>query len=289
MSEPKKPTRRTFLAASGTALACAARAASQGVLPLGLEIYSLRREMEKNIPGTLAAIRRMGFVEVEVPGLYGLTSRDFRARLDDAGLRATAMVAQEAQLRDRFPQTAADAHTLGADWVIFPWISHGAAFTREDCLKAAESFNRWGAALKAEQLKFCYHPHGYEFQSSAEGTLFDLLAERTDALLVRFQMDVFWVLWPGQDPVALLRKYPRRFPLMHLKDLARGARGNLTGRAPDEASVPVGSGVADWPAILHEARRFGVERYYIEDESAAAMEQIPRSLRYLRSIGGLGQ
>jgi hypothetical protein len=102
-------------------------------------------------------------------------------------------------------------------------------------------FNRWGAALRAEHLEFCYHPHGYEFQPSTEGTLFDLLATRTDASLVSFQMDVFWSLWPGQNPVALLRRYPRRFPLMHLKDIARGARGNLTGQAPEDVSVPLGS------------------------------------------------
>ena len=146
--------------------------------------------------------------------------------------------------------------------------------------------NRWGLSLKQAGLEFCYHPHGYEFRPSPEGTLFDLLAAKTDPAVVNFQMDVFWIAWPGQDPVKLLRTYPMRFPLMHLKDLRRGSKlGDLSGHAPEEASVPLGTGMLDFHAILHEARRIGVKRYYIEDEAPEAVSNIPISLKYLRSLG----
>lgn len=253
--------------------------------PLGLELYSLRREIVKDLPGTLAFTRRLGFTEVEVPQLYGLSAKQFRSELNRADLKCTAMVAPEERLRMGVAIVADDAHTLGAAYVIYPWIAHSTSgFRRADCLHAADDFNRWGEQLKTAQLQFCYHPHGYEFAPSPEGTLLDTLIERTQPGTVQYQMDVFWIAWPGQDPVHYLRKYPRRFPLMHLKDLRKGLKGNQTGQAPEDASVPVGTGSIDFRAVLETARTIGVKRFYIEDESPEAATQIPESLRYLRSL-----
>ena len=280
-------SRRDLLTLIG---ATAARGAAAGkdkfTGPLGLEIYSLRRELAKDMPGTLTQVRRFGFKEVEVPGLYGLSAREFRAQLDKAGLRCTAMVAQDEQLRGHFETAVKDARTLGAQYVILPWIPHpDDDFTAEICLRAADQMNRWGTALAKAGLTFCYHPHGFEFHPSPQGTLFDLLAERTDPATVQFQADVFWIAWPGQDPVQLLRRYPTRFLLAHLKDLRKGSRvGNLTGRAPEEASVALGAGRIDFPAVLRAAKDIGVKRYYIEDEAPEVAANIPVSMRYLERV-----
>lgn len=275
-------TRRSALLGLGAAALAPARSGVPG--PLGLELYSLRREMRKDLPKTLAFTRKLGFTEVEVPELYGLTARGFRAELDKAGLVCTAMVAKDENLRAGIQSAADQAHELGASYVIYPWIPHPTGFDSDVCARAADNFNRWGEQFKASDLQFCYHPHGYEFASSADGTLLDTLIRSTRPEIVHFQMDVFWIAWPGQDPVAYLRRYPGRFPLMHLKDLRKGATGNQTGAAPEEVSVAVGSGSIDFPAILQQAQKTGVKRYYIEDESPAAPEQIPASLRYLNSL-----
>src|SRR5438045_5349788 len=130
--------------------------------------------------------------------------------------------------------------------------------------------NAWGAALAKAGYGFAYHPHGYEFQPAAEGTLFDVLAAATDPEAVHFEMDTFWIAWPGQDCVRLLNKYPGRFRLLHLKDLRKGAGpGSLTGSAPDEDSVAVGDGTIPWKQVLTIAKQQGCEKYYIEDESPA--------------------
>ncbi len=252
--------------------------------PLGLELYSFRREMEKDVPGTLARVHDFGFEEVEVPGLYGLTAEKFREELNRSHLRCTAMVAQWDALKDHFDSVVHDAKTLGAQNVICPWIPHGGKFTAEDARNAADNFNRWGASLREAGLQFCYHPHGYEFQPAENGTLFDTLVTKTDSKNVNFEMDVFWIVHPGQNPVALLEKYPTRFPLMHLKDLAKDAHGNLSGSAPEETSVALGAGQVDWQAVLVAARRASVKRYYIEDEAASAMRQVDDSLNYLRGL-----
>jgi sugar phosphate isomerase/epimerase len=252
--------------------------------PLGLELYSLRREMGRDVPGTLSRVRDFGFQEVEVPGLYGLSAEKFRDELDRAQLRCSAMVAQWDQLSAKMDSVIHDAKALGAAYVICPWIPHGGKFTAEDAEKGADNFNRWGAILRAAGFQFCYHPHGYEFQPAAGGTLFDTLVSKTDPENVNFEMDVFWIVHPGQNPVALLEKYPTRFPLMHLKDLEKNTRGDLSGSAPEESSVALGAGQVDWPAVLVAARRASVKRYYIEDEAAAAMRQVDESLKYLRGL-----
>jgi sugar phosphate isomerase/epimerase len=276
-------SRRSLLLGGGASLLVGTLQESVG--PLGLEIYSLRRELAKDIPGTLALVRNWGFDEVEVPNFYGLTADRFREQLDKAHLRCTAMVAQHERLSRDLKGVGADARLLRATYVIYPWIPHQNEFTEVDCGRAVTDMNRWGQSLKQADLEFCYHPHGYEFRPSPEGTLFDRLAAETNPATVNFQADVFWIAWPGQDPVKLLRRYPTRFRLMHLKDIRRGTKlGDLTGHAPEEVSVPVGAGMLDFPAILREAKKIGVKRYYIEDEAPEAVSNIPASLQYLRSL-----
>ena len=251
--------------------------------PLGLELYSFRREMASDLPGTLAKVHNLGFEEVEVPGLYGLSAENLREQLNKVQLRCGAIVTPYDELGGKMDAVIHNAKTLGAKYVICPWIPHGEKFTAQDEQKAARDFNHWGASLRAAGLEFCYHPHGYEFQPSSEGTLFDTLVRDTQPENVNYEMDVFWIVHPGQNPVALLEKYPTRFPLMHLKDLDKSTPGNLSGSAPEESSVVLGQGKVDWPAVLLAARRAGVKRYYIEDEAPTALRQVDESLKYLQS------
>lgn len=252
---------------------------------IGLELYSLRREFATDVPGTLARVKAMGFREVEVPGYYGLSVSEFRKALDTAGLKATALVAQWDTLEKEVGAIANDLAILGATWAILPWIPHGDNFELSDTQSAAIRMNAWGAEIHNAGFRFAYHPHGYEFQPARQGTLFDVLASETDSSTVSFEMDTFWIAWPGQDCVPLLKKYPHRFRLLHLKDLKKGAGpGNLSGSAPDEDSVAVGDGVVPWKDVITVARQQGCDKYYIEDESPDAVEQIPRSLDFLSQL-----
>ncbi|MBM3853305.1 MAG: TIM barrel protein, partial [Verrucomicrobia bacterium] len=146
-------------------------------------------------------------------------------------------------------------------------------------------FNRFGAALMAHGLRFAYHPHGFEFVKTADGTLFDELLRRTDPQRVDFQMDVFWIHHGGADPVALLERHPGRFTTLHLKDMRKGEpTGFTTGRASHPTSVALGIGQLNLPAILRAAAKAGVKRYYIEDESPYASFQVPVSQAFLRTV-----
>ena len=285
-----KVSRRLFLGACGALGGLAAvrsAPADEGGpsvfgKPVGLQLYSLRQYMPKDVAGTLAKIRAMGFREIEGGDDYELGRDAWNAAVARAGLKVTStLFGYEDWVLDpaAMAQRAAD---LGARYSGCAWIPHQERFTREVCGKAAADFNRAGRAAREAGLKFVYHIHGFEFEPSPEGTLFDTLAHETDPALVFFEADVFWVRRGGCDPVALVERYPGRIPLTHLKDIAKGTDVcKPDGRAPDEASVPLGEGMIDWPGVLGAAAKAGVERHFVEDEHPDAMAQIPRSLAYL--------
>jgi len=214
-------TRRLLLTAACVALPAIGKAKAPG--PFGLEIYSLRGEAQKDLPATLAMIREFGFTEVEVSELYGRSAADFRRLLDGAGLRATSMMAAYEELANAADSVAADAHRLGADYVVASTIPNKKQFTAENVASAAEDFARAGKKLADSGLHLCYHTHGVEFGKSPDGTLFDTLVRHTDPKYVNFEMDIFWIVFAFQDPAKLLRKYPGRFPLMHVKDIRKGS------------------------------------------------------------------
>jgi sugar phosphate isomerase/epimerase len=251
----------------------------------GLEIYSLRREAQKDLPATLEMIRKFGLTDLEVGELYGRSAQEFRRLLDQAGLKASSMMAAHARLAGEIQAVVRDARTIGADYVVCSTIPHRKHLTTQECHQAIEDFNRWGRVLAESKQRLCYHTHGVEFGPSPDGTLFDTLVKSTDPRFVNYEMDIFWIVFAHHDPVTWLHKYPGRFPLMHVKDIRKDTPlGGSPGDVLEEASVILGQGLVDIPAALRAAEATGTRHYYIEDEAVDAAQQIPQSLRYLESI-----
>ncbi|MBA3440894.1 MAG: sugar phosphate isomerase/epimerase [Pyrinomonadaceae bacterium] len=254
--------------------------------PIGLQLYSLREQFANDVPATLDQVRGFGIEYVELAGTYKLPPEKFKAQLDARGLKPISGHFPFERLRDQVEDVAREAKTLGLQYVGCAWIPHKASFDEKTCREASAVFNRAGEALAKHNLKFFYHPHGYEFQPHGKGTLFDLMMAETKPEFVRYEMDVFWVVHPGQDPVKLLERYGGRFELMHVKDMKKGTpTGLLTGRSDVTNDVALGTGRMDWPAILKAAQKAGVKWYFIEDESPTSAEQIPQSLGYLKRVG----
>ena len=252
---------------------------------IGLQLYSFRKQLPTDVPGILSKLKKWGITELEGGSTYGLSAVEFGKLLKENGLKVISTNAEYKELTEN-PQVVIDrAKAFGATYVVCYWIPHtGTEFTFEDVNKARELFNKSGKLLKENGLTFCYHPHGYEFRPYENGTLFDYLAKNTDPGYVNFEMDVFWVKHPGQDPVALLKKYPNRFLLMHLKDRQSGTPGNQNGTADVETNVVLGSGDVGIASIMEEAQTAGVKHFFIEDESSRSEKQVPLSLAYLRSL-----
>lgn len=255
--------------------------------PVGLQTYSLRNQIADDWKPAFDYIQKQGFVEVEI-GLenhYGMTREELKQALKDRGLVPIAAHAGQDFLLNQTDKAVEEAKFFGIKYVGVAWVPHSAPFDEAQTLKIAEEFNTIGKRLKEKGIQFFYHNHGYEFYPYQDGeTLFDLLAQKTDPEFVKFEMDVLWTVFPGQDPVALLKKYPNRWALMHLKDLAKGVEGNLSGGTSLENDVVLGTGQVDYPAVLKAAQEVGVKHYFIEDESPDVLKQIPQSLKFLSTI-----
>jgi sugar phosphate isomerase/epimerase len=253
--------------------------------PAGLQLYSLRGEFARNVPATLEKVRGYGIRHVELAGTYNLSPEKFKELIDANGLNPVSAHFPFERLRDDIENVAREARILGVKYVGVAWIPHSGEFDEKQCREAIAVFNKAGEALSRHGLKVFYHPHGYEFRPHGNGTLLDLMMAETDPKVVSFEMDVYWIVHPGHDPVKLLEKYGSRWELMHVKDMKKGVKtGEITGRSDVNNNVVLGTGQMDWPAILKAAEKAGVKYYFIEDESVSAGEQIPQSLRYLEQL-----
>jgi sugar phosphate isomerase/epimerase len=253
--------------------------------PVGLQLYSLRDQFAEDVPGTLKMVRDFGIRYVELAGTYGISPAEFRKQLDEHGLKPVAAHFSYEQYRDNPESVAAEAKVLGLEYAGLAWIPHQGTFNEQTARDAIAVFNRAGKVLADQGVKFFYHQHGYEFHPHGDGTLMDLMIRETNPEHVRFQMDTFWVVYPGHDPVELLKRYGNRWELMHLKDMKKGVpTGDLSGQAEVGFDVALGTGQMDMPAILKAAQAAGVKYYFIEDESPDAPTQIPQSLRFLEQV-----
>jgi sugar phosphate isomerase/epimerase len=296
-------SRRQFLAWGGASLLLAGKsgiefgktsAAARSLRfhgPYGLELYSFRNQMKTHARRALREIRDIGYTEVEVVYDYWgpFTEAELRKHLDQAGLKCTSAFYPPFHFRESINGVIAGARTLGARSIIcgsVPGAFGKKPLTLDDYKRAAEIFNRWGRQLRAAGMAMGYHNHNYEFKLFDGKPAFDTLINMTDPRFLNFEMDVFWVKAGGQDPVAYLKRYPSRFKILHLKDMRKGTpipTFSINEVSP-EASVALGRGILNMPAILREAAHIGIRRYYVEDESAEAPENVKVSYEYLKNV-----
>jgi sugar phosphate isomerase/epimerase len=253
--------------------------------PLGVEAYTFRKSFQVDIAATLDTIQKMGFTEIE-GGVGGRASpADFKKLCNARGISIPS-IGVSYEFLNKYPDSVALlAKKLATDFVMCAWIPHkNNLFTYDEAIKAVNDFNKIGEYLKDQGIIFCYHAHGYEFQPYKNGTLLDYIIKNTNPDDVSFEMDIFWIQFGGGDPVTLLKKYGSRWKLMHLKDMRKGAKKDLSGLTGPENDVPLGTGEINIPAILKEANKIGIKHFFIEDESNHVNTQVPQSINYLESL-----
>lgn len=251
----------------------------------GMVSYTYRNSFAKNMAATLDTIKGFGITDIEFSNLFGKKASEIRALLDERGMKCSSFGVSYADVQNKTAEVGQNAKTLGASYVRVAWIMSKPPFTLDDAKKAVETFSRIGKQLKDEfGLTFCYHNHGYEFVKHENGTLMDYIIQNTTPQYVSFEIDILWVAFPGADPAALIKKYPKRFKLMHMKDLRKGIIGNLSGGTAVENDVALGTGQIDIPAILKAARKSKIKHFYIEDESPSYATQVPQTIAYLKGL-----
>lgn len=276
--------RRTFLATVGAAaLAASCRGVLAKVIPaksrrlsrIGIQLYTLRRQAGADLAGVLSRLATIGYKEVEFAGYYNKPVTEIRAMLRADGLTAPSAHIAIELIENSPAKTFADAHVLGHEWITVPSLPRGKHETADDWKKVAAQFNAAAAKAKAEGFRFAFHNHNDIVKRTGAVLPIEILMAETDPALVSYQMDIYWAVSGGANPLELLARYPNRFAMFHIKD----------GKPPftDASQTDVGQGQIDFRPILAKAQ--GIQHYFVESDSAAdPFAFAANSFSYLRSL-----
>jgi sugar phosphate isomerase/epimerase len=249
-------------------------AAGRSLDRIGVQLYSVRSMMEKDFAGTLKAVADVGFEEVEFAGYFDHQPEEVKTLLGRLGLTAPASHVSIDLLREDLAGTIEQARAVGHDYLIGPWLAPEERVSIESYKTVAGFFNQGGKACRDAGLRFGYHNHDFEFETIDGQLPFDVLLDETDPDLVDFELDLFWITRGGEDPFRYFDRYPGRFTLCHVKDMAE-----------NEQMVDVGAGRIDFKAIFARAEQAGLEHFFVEhDEPEDPLASIASSHDYLRAL-----
>jgi len=269
-STPQLQSRRQFLQQSCAGFAAftllgnplqalaAGQPGSAGGKKAGLQLYTLRDMMEKSVADTLKLVAGVGYGDVEFAGYFGHSAKDIRKLLDANGLAAPSVHVPLEVLRSALPQVIQDAKAIGHHYIVLPWLSEEQRGDSVDSYKKlAAELNGFAKPIKDAGLQLAYHNHDFELTPVKGGLPYDVLLGETDKDLVKMELDLFWAVKAGVDPLALFAAHPGRFPLVHVKDMAK-----------DGAMVDVGTGTIDFKAIFAKAEQAGIRHQFIEHDNS---------------------
>ena len=309
------------LALSGLILPAFARANSlTGLLapaPIGLQLYTLTKLMAEDPKGTLQKVAAIGYKEIETAGglkegYYGFKAKEFKAIIDDLGMKwrahhaggapfrprvppsvggapsgATppaappvnadrqalmAAMAKRPNLRDNYQQLVDEAAEGGLSYLV---CASTPVATLDEINKSIEVFQKTGEACKKAGIGFAYHNHATEFDPVDGGkTPYELILSQTDKELVKMELDLAWATKAGKDPVALFKEQPGRFPLWHIKDIKDDLK----------TITEVGNGVVDFKRIFTAAKTAGLTYYFVEQDGAPGIENVTTSYQNLAKV-----
>jgi sugar phosphate isomerase/epimerase len=261
--------------------------------PLGLQLYTVRSNLEREFDQTLERVAGMGYREVEFVGYFGRSPQQVRAALKANGLVGISAHSFWNMLGDRWKEVVDTAHQIGHEHLVINSMgppvppAETGVWTR-----GADLLNKAGEVCRSARIRLAYHNHLSEF-APIPGTSerpYDVLVRATDPALVAMQMDLCWAIAAGQDPAQQLARHPNRYLSVHVKDLKRlpvkradGSTPSLPTLFPDLCSV--GQGVLDWPELIRACRRAGIRHYFVEqDQAPLPMDAAAASAKYLRSL-----
>jgi len=238
---------------------------------IGLQLYTIRSVMEEDFRGAMEQVAQIGYDEVEFAGYYDRSPDEIGALLDDLSLAAPAAHVPLSRIREAPDEVIQTAQAIGHQYLVCPYLQEGDRASLDDYRRRAEEFSAFGERCAAADLQFAYHNHGFEFAEMDGTRPYEVLLEETDPQLVQMEIDLYWVVEAGHDPLTFIKRNPDRYPLCHVKD-----------RGPDGGMTSVGDGTIDFAGIFAEAR---FEHYFVEhDNPDDPMQSIERSHRALRQL-----
>ena len=240
---------------------------------VGLQLYTLRRQMEEDFEGTIRRVAALGYAEVEFAGYFDRDVEDIRALLDDVGLQAPAGHAGLPELKRDLAGVLESAKALGHKFIVCPWLDEDQR-TIEQYRQHAAFFNEAGVAAREMGIQLAYHNHAFEFEETDGDIPYDLLLRETDPELLKMELDLYWIQLAGRDPIAYFQLHPGRFPLCHVKDMAS-----------DRSMTSVGQGEIDFASIFAHSENAGLVHYFVEhDNPSDAWASVTDSLDHLANL-----
>ncbi|MFN8356853.1 MAG: sugar phosphate isomerase/epimerase [Spirosomataceae bacterium] len=284
-------TRRHFLKTIGASAAIASLnngvTAAPVLKKIGLQLYTVRDDIGKDLEGTLRKVAGIGYKEVELAGygngaFYGKSTKDFKALLSDLGLSSPSGHYTtgnhdknlKGTLLNGWEKAVEDAAELGHQYMVCAYLFPNERKKLDDYKRFVDLFSKSAEVCKKSGIQFCYHNHDFEFQQ-LEGQLpIDIILGNTDKNLVKMELDLYWVTRAGHDPVEFMKKHAGRFPLWHIKDMEN---------TPEKAFAEVGRGTIDFKRIFAVAQAAGAKHFMVEQDvcKRPPLESIEISYKYL--------
>lgn len=261
-------SRRDFLAQAGLAtlgtMLLPKLTFGAAVKPIGIQLWTVKDFMEKDAKGTIEKLSKMGYTAIESYGgdYFKFGPKDFKKLVEDNGMKLLS--AHTAPSKNKptdptppdFQKSIDHAQEAGLKYIVMPWINESSIQTEDDCKRTADYFNLFGEASKKAGAQFLYHNHDFEFRKVGDKSIYEHFISNSDPKLVNFEMDIYWVVSGGENPVSLFKKYPNRFPLWHVKDMAK----------MEKKSTEIGNGRIDFKPIFSCAKLAGLECPVVEQE-----------------------
>lgn len=244
---------------------------------VGVQLYTVRRELEADFEGTLAKVAALGFREVEFAGYYGRTPAQVKAVLARNNLAAPSAHFQSVVASGGVRDAIEAAQTIGHKYLVYAWLPPEERKSLDDYKRLVERLNRAGEECMRAGIQFGYHNHDFEFAPMEGRIPYDLILEGTDTRLVKMELDLYWITKGGQSPLAYFRKHPGRFPLVHVKDM---------DSTPERYFTEVGRGTIDFKEIFAASKQAGIKHYFVEQDEtpASPFDSIKASIDYLKRL-----
>ncbi|UFH56181.1 sugar phosphate isomerase/epimerase [Spirosoma sp. KNUC1025] len=254
-------SRKDFLKTSALALALPfvskVDAFAKPIKNVGLQLYTVRNEMSKDVEGTLKKIAQIGYTEIETGNYFGKTPKEAKAFLSGMGLSAPSILYMTGAMKSDWNKAVDQAAEGGQSFMGCAYLTPDERKTIDDYKKLAELFNKSGEVCKKAGIQFMHHNHDFEFATLDGQVPYNVILKETDPNLVKLELDLYWATKAGQDPVALIKQNPGRFPIVHMKDMEK---------TPNRAFAPVGTGSIDFQRILDVHKLAGIQHYYVEQD-----------------------
>ena len=287
-------SRRKFLERTGLGLGALALSQQGNIaadpygIPVGLQLYTVRDHLEKDLEGTFKHVREIGYTVVDLGGtfdFYGRKPADLKRMLNDAGLEPLSTHFTEGQLKKDLAKHIADSKECGITYIGLASLDEQDRKSLDAIKRDADWFNQVGETANQAGCHFFYHGHNFDFATVDNVVEYDELIRRTDPKLANFELDCFWCVRAGKDPVDYFSRFPGRFPQLHIKDLKPGF-APTTQSDEHPAFTEVGQGVIDWPKIFKVARKGGLKHYYVEQDQCDrdSLESAKMSYEYLHQL-----